>query len=112
MREDLPGVRSRVLNGPGSSAWDGPVLSEWELRGAGWEDTHPHTELNVVLEGRLYVKSGGVEVVLEEGDWVEVPAGVTGRYWAPEHARMLAVYGPNPQGEPTAPGSGWVIEPC
>ena len=27
---------------------------------------------------------------------MQVPAGCTGRYWAPEYARMLAVYGPNP----------------
>lgn len=106
LQEDPPGVRCRTVAGARGGR-SGPVVSEWELVGAGWEDRHPHTELNVVLEGVLHVESGGVEVVLGPGDSVEVPAGATGRYWAPERARMLAVYGPNPQGQPTAPGRGW-----
>ena len=35
------------------------------------------------------------------GDLVRVPAGSIGRYWAPRHARMLGIYGPNPDAEPS-----------
>jgi quercetin dioxygenase-like cupin family protein len=66
---------------------------------AGWTDHHPHTETNVVLDGRLHVECQGVTVVAGPGDTVQVPAGRAGRYWAPEYARMLAVYGPNPAAE-------------
>lgn len=96
-----PGMRSRWIRPPVPRGWEEPVLSEWELRAAGWSDLHPHTETNVVLDGTLYVESGGVTVVAHAGDSVTVPAGQVGRYWAPEHARMLAVYGPNPTGAET-----------
>lgn len=42
---------------------------------AGWTDHHPHTETNVVLDGRLHVESKGVTVVAGPGDTVQVPAG-------------------------------------
>lgn len=71
---------------------------EWELRGESWTDEHPHDEFNYVLEGHLFVACDGETVEAVTGDVVRVPAGSVGRYWAPEHARMLAVYGPNPQG--------------
>jgi hypothetical protein len=29
-----------------------------------------------------------------------VPAGSIGRYFAPKYARMLGIYGPNPDGKP------------
>ena len=109
LQQDGPGVLSRPVNREPAGAWSGPVVTEWELTGAGWEDRHPHTELNVVLAGRLHVESGGIEVVLGPGDCVEVAAGATGRYWAPEYARMLAVYGPNPEGAPTPEGRSWQI---
>ena len=35
---------------------------------------------------------------------VRVPAHATGRYAAPERARMLAVYGPNPDAAPSRIG--------
>lgn len=111
MEPDAPGVRSRLVGTEPVGAWQEPVVSEWELRGAGWEDCHPYSELNVLLEGQLHVESGGVEVVLEPGDSVTIAAGTTGRYWAPDHARMLSVYGPNPDGLPTSHEHGWVVAP-
>ncbi len=71
---------------------------EWELRGESWTDEHPHDEFNYVLEGHLFVACHGETVEATTGDVVRVPAGSVGRYWAPEYARMVAVYGPNPQG--------------
>jgi mannose-6-phosphate isomerase-like protein (cupin superfamily) len=111
MESDGQGVRSRVVGTDPGAAWSEPVVSEWELRGAGWEDCHPYSEVNVLLEGRLHVESGGVEVVLEPGDSVTVAPGATGRYWAPGLARMLSVYGPNPDGLPTRHQRGWVLDP-
>jgi uncharacterized cupin superfamily protein len=94
------GPAHRFFNRPASGGWQQPVLSEWELRGAHWTDRHEHDELNYVLEGELHVESAGVTVVGHPGDVVRVAAGSTGHYWAPVHARMLAVYGPNPDGRP------------
>ncbi len=111
MEADAPGVLSRPVGADADGAWHEPMVSEWELHGAGWEDCHPYSELNVVLEGRLHVESGGVEVVLDPGDAVVVAAGSTGRYWAPRHARMLSVYGPNPEGRRTRSERGWLVEP-
>jgi uncharacterized cupin superfamily protein len=111
LESDAPGVRSRLIGAEPGPAWQEPVAAEWELHAAGWQDCHPYTELNVVLEGRLHVESGGVEVVLDPGDSVVVAAGSTGRYWAPEHARMLSVYGPNPEGRPTVGEHGWTVTP-
>jgi quercetin dioxygenase-like cupin family protein len=104
-----PRLRSRWVLKPAGEAWDGFALSEWELTAAGWSDHHPHAETNIVLEGELYVESGGVTVVAAAGDTVTVPAGQTGRYWAPEHARMMAIYGPNPQGEQTSDLGYWEL---
>ena len=105
----MPRMRSRWVLEPGGEAWDGFALSEWELTAAGWSDCHPHSETNVVLEGELHVSSGGVTVVASKGDTVTVEAGEVGRYWAPVHARMLAIYGPNPEGESTTGTSYWEL---
>src|SRR5579862_1785126 len=75
--------------------WSEPVLSEWELRAESWTDEHPHTEYNYVIEGQVFVESGGVTVEARPGDLVRVPAGMVGRYWAPTYARLLAIYGPS-----------------
>jgi len=61
----------------------------------------PHAEINYVLEGELHVEADGQTVVLGPGDCVRVAPGETGRYWAPTYARMLALYGANPEGAPT-----------
>jgi uncharacterized cupin superfamily protein len=98
--EPADGPAHRWFNRPESGRWHQPVLSEWELRAARWTDRHEHDEFNYVLEGELHVESGGVTVVGHTGDVVRVPAGSTGRYWTPSYARMLAVYGPNPDGTP------------
>lgn len=94
-------MRSRWVIAPSDDGWGEFALSEWELTAAGWSDRHPHSETNVVLEGELHVESGGVTVVASAGDTVTVPAGEVGRYWAPVHARMIAIYGPNPEAEDT-----------
>lgn len=87
------------------------MLSEWELQAAGWTDLHPHTETNLVIEGELHVECGGVTVVASTGDTVTVPAGQVGRYWAPNYARMFAIYGPNPDALPTQEGEHWRLAP-
>src|SRR5205085_7774848 len=83
---------------PAAGGWPGIALMEWELTAAQWTDRHPHEEVNYVLAGELHVESDGTTVVAHAGDTVHVPAGSTGRYFAPVHARMLAIYGPNPDG--------------
>ncbi|MEU6222868.1 cupin domain-containing protein [Streptomyces sp. NPDC047042] len=83
---------------PGEGRRPGVALMEWELRGESWTDEHPHDEFNYVLEGHLFVACDGVTVEAVTGDVVRVPAGSIGRYWAPEYARMVAVYAPNPDG--------------
>ena len=94
--------RSRRIIAPRRGGWSGVAIMEWELRAQQWIDTHPHDEINFVLEGTLVVECDGESVELSAGDSVLVPAGSTGCYRAPEYARMLAVYGPNPEGRPSA----------
>jgi quercetin dioxygenase-like cupin family protein len=61
----------------------------------GWSDEHPHSEYNFVIEGQLFVESGGITVEAQAGDVVQVPAGAVGKYWAPKYARLLAIFGPS-----------------
>jgi ethanolamine utilization protein EutQ (cupin superfamily) len=95
-REDFMPGRSIIEPDPGG--WSGIALMEWELNAAEWTDRHPHDEINYVLDGELHVESDGQTVIARPGDTVVVVAGSTGRYSAPMHARMLAIYGPNPDG--------------
>ncbi|WP_227007921.1 hypothetical protein [Pseudarthrobacter sp. AB1] len=37
-------------------------------------------------------------VILKPGDSARVNPGRAGRYWAPVYARMVTIYGPNPEG--------------
>ena len=93
-----PGMSSRAISGSAEGAWTEPVFMEWELAEAQWTDRHPHAEYNYVLEGVLHVECGGTTVVARVGDLVHVPANRRARYFAPRRARMLAVYGANPDG--------------
>jgi len=100
-RADLSGddkPNCRVIIPPAEGGWSEPVLYEWELRAESWTDQHPHSEYNFVIEGQLFVESGGVTVEAQAGDVVQVPAGAVGRYWAPKYARLLAIYGPSKGG--------------
>ncbi|HEY7858924.1 MAG TPA: cupin domain-containing protein [Candidatus Nanopelagicales bacterium] len=101
---DGTGMRSRWIIAPTADGWADMVLSEWELQRSGWTDQHPHDETNFVIAGELHIECDGHEVVLGPGDCARVPAGSVGRYWAPDFARMLAVYGPNPTGIATEYG--------
>lgn len=92
----MPG---RQIIEPVTDGWQQVALMEWELSAAEWTDRHPYDEINYVLEGELHVECEGRTVVAHAGDTVRVHAGGIGRYWAPEHARMLAIYGPNPAGD-------------
>ncbi len=83
-----------------ADGWTEPAIMEWELKGESWTDWHPHVEYNYVIDGQLFVESGGVTVEARGGDLVRVPAGTVGRYWAPKYARLLAIYGPN-RGQPS-----------
>lgn len=89
-----------ILPAP-ESGWDQLAMGEWELRAAGFGDCHPHDEVNYVLEGRLYVDCDGETVRGDAGDVIRVPADHAAYYRAPDYARMLFVYGPNPLGRPT-----------
>ena len=83
-----------------SHGWSEPVISEWELRGESWIDLHPHSEYAYVVDGHLFVESGGVTVEAHAGDVICVPGGTAGRYWAPVYARIIGIYGPS-RGEPS-----------
>jgi quercetin dioxygenase-like cupin family protein len=93
-----PRMRARWIINTNPQGWDNCALSEWELIGAGFSDRHPHDEVSVILAGELHIDVNGVEVVGRAGDTIRVPAGSVGRYWAPRYARMLGMYGPNPDG--------------
>ena len=95
---DTPGGCRSIIDAP-ARGWTNVPLGEWELRdGAGFGDCHPHEELNVVLEGRLVVDCDGQRVHAGPGDVVRVPAGRPAYYSAAPYARMVFVYGANPQG--------------
>lgn len=98
-RDDI-GVKCRTIWPATPGGWSEPALFEWELTAESWTDQHPHSEYNFVIEGQLFVESGGVTVEANPGDLVQVPAGAVGRYWAPKYARLFAIYGPS-QGEPS-----------
>jgi ethanolamine utilization protein EutQ (cupin superfamily) len=74
------------------------VIGEWSLTAAAWSDCHQHDEINRVLEGELHVTCEGVTEIVRAGETVVVPAGSPARYAAPEHARMMFVYGPSHDG--------------
>jgi mannose-6-phosphate isomerase-like protein (cupin superfamily) len=98
LRTEFSGERvpkCRTIIPPVHGGWSEPALFEWELRSESWTDEHPHTEYNFVIEGQLFVESGGVTVEANAGDTVKVPAGAPGKYWAPKYARLLAIYGPS-----------------
>lgn len=92
--------RCRPIIAPGPKGWDQVAMGEWRLTAGGFGDCHPHDEVTYVLEGLLEVDCDGVRVTAGPGDVVRVPAGHPAYYHAPEHARMLYIYGPNPQGLP------------
>ncbi len=97
-RTDFTGpdkAKCRVILPASTGGWSEPAVFEWVLAAESWTDQHPHTEYNFVIEGQLFVESGGVTVEAHTGDVVRVPAGAVGRYWAPTYARLLAIYGPS-----------------
>jgi hypothetical protein len=83
------------------SGWPQLAMGIWELRASRWGDCHPHDEVNHVLAGTLIVECDGVTIEGGPGDTIRVPAGLPASYHAPEYARMLYVYGPNPEGRPS-----------
>jgi quercetin dioxygenase-like cupin family protein len=104
--------RRHAFIAPDPNGWPTVALMEWELTAEEWVDEHPHDELNYVLEGTLFVTSDGETVEVTEGSVVCVPAGSTGIYRAPERARMLAIYGPNPHGLASTIGGLRAIAPA
>jgi mannose-6-phosphate isomerase-like protein (cupin superfamily) len=93
--DERGGPKCRTIIAPAKGGWSEPALFEWELRAETWTDVHPHSEYNFVIEGHLFVESGGVTVEARTGDVVRVPPGTAGRYWSPTYARLLAIYGPS-----------------
>jgi len=62
-RTDLSGhdkPKCRVIVPPLKGGWSEPAVFEWELTAESWTDEHPHSEYNFVIEGQLFVESGGV----------------------------------------------------
>lgn len=99
MKDEWQGLSCRFINShPSVGRWNDFILSEWELHSCAWQDFHPHSETNFVLEGELHVESEGQTVILRPGDAARVNPGRKGRYWAPVYARMVTIYGPNPDG--------------
>ncbi len=98
MKDEWPRLRCGFINANPVGRWEDFRLSEWELEACGWEDFHPHTETNFVLEGELHIECDGKTVILRPGDSARVNPGQLGRYWAPVYARMVTIYGPNPEG--------------
>src|SRR6202789_4592593 len=91
--EDRSGPKCRAIIPPAKGGWSEPALFEWELTAESWTDEHPHSEYNFVIEGQLFVESGGVTVEARAGDVVRVPAGAAGRHSAPKDSRPPAIYG-------------------
>ena len=91
-------LRCRFINSHPTGRWDDFILSEWELEACAWEDFHPHSETAFVLEGELHIESDGKTIILKPGDSARVNPGRLGRYSAPVYARMVTIYGPNPEG--------------
>lgn len=83
------------------AGWPQLALGEWTLDRSGFGDCHPFDEVNYVLEGVLEVESGGLVVRVGAGEAVRVPAGTPAFYRAHGKARMLYIYGPNPDGLPS-----------
>lgn len=94
------GPKTRWFIPPSEDGWTQPVIMEWELKGEAWTDCHAHDEYAYVLEGQLFVTCDGTVVKASPGELVRVPGNMLGRYWAPEYARMLGIYAPNPSGVP------------
>jgi hypothetical protein len=108
-KEEWAGMRANLINP--AQAWTSPVVFDWELRAAGWQDLHQYDELNYIIDGELHVECNGHEIVAGKGDLVRVPGGSTGRYWAPDYAHMVSLYGPNPDGSETEKAEYWDIHP-
>jgi len=102
--ETAPAVKSSVP--APASGWPQLAMGIWELRASRWGDCHPHDEVNYVLAGTLIVECDGVTIEGGPGDTIRVPAGLPASYHAPEYARMLYVYGPNPEGRPSTTFGG------
>lgn len=87
---------------PASRAgWPQLAMGEWQLRATGFGDCHPYDEVNYVLEGELEVECDGEVVRAGAGEVIRVPAGSPAFYRAASFARMLYIYGPNPEGLPS-----------
>jgi mannose-6-phosphate isomerase-like protein (cupin superfamily) len=93
--------RCRTIIPAPRNGWSQVAMGEWELAGEGWGDCHPHDEVTYVIEGLLEIDCDGERVTAGPGDVVRVPGGHPAYYFAPERARMLYIYGPNPDGDDT-----------
>ncbi len=94
----VPGASCEPIIDSPEKGWPQLALGLWELREASFADEHPFDEVNYVLEGRLVVECEGEVLELGPGETVQVSAGSAACYRAPGYARMLYVYGPNPDG--------------
>ena len=105
-----PRMKGRWIVAPKPGGWDDQALSEWELTAAGFADKHPHDEVTFVLEGEVHIRVADTTVVGTRGDTITVPAGSVGHYSAPKYARMLGIYGPNPEGAESESLQYWEID--
>jgi quercetin dioxygenase-like cupin family protein len=80
------GIASRILSKTGGGSLT--LFAFDEGQGLA-EHTAPFDALVMVLEGRLVLTIGGVEVTATPGTVVRMPAGVAHAVDAPERSRML-----------------------
>lgn len=93
--------RIRPLLPASRAGWPQLAMGEWELRATGFGDCHPYDEVNYVLEGQLEVECEGETLLAGAGEVIRVAAGSRAFYRAHDYARMLYIYGPNPDGLPS-----------
>lgn len=80
------GIASRILSKTGGGSL---TLFAFDAGQGLAEHTAPFDALVMVLDGRLLLTIGGVEVTASPGTVVRMPAGVPHALEAPEPARML-----------------------
>lgn len=87
-----------IVDGDGAR-WHQLAMGEWSLLASGWADQHPFDEVNYVLEGHLLVECDGEVLEARAGETIQVFAGSEAHYHAPDFARMIYIYGANPDGK-------------
>ncbi|MCB8883728.1 cupin domain-containing protein [Acidisoma cellulosilytica] len=88
--------RTWWINTADPKGWMEPILCVWELEAEALTAELGFDEWNYMVEGQILIEVDGVEVELNPGDAVLIPAGAFGRYTAKGYAKLFCVWGPNP----------------